>query len=311
MTMPEVLILTHSKNFETKAVYDALLAKGIDTDLIIWTDLVFPFGKMKEGLESVGYGVEYRACWYRFSTKVSPIFQLDVLEDLERYGTRVYNSPISMELCDKLAVYNVWRRFLSTWVDAPETMATGVVDAAVDFVKEKGAAVFKPLIGGLGKGIEVLTYGAGQEEVLKERLEALMVQYKTLFLQEFIEGKGYDLRTLVIGDEVVIQYAKYGGGGYNLNSIHTGAVGRSLEEIHESVDSDVFEHAETSLGLVEAVSDTTGLDMYALDTYVGKDGRLYLMEWNPCFGFEEACEVLERTKSDVDIAGKIADWVIR
>ena len=51
-------------------------------------------------------------------------FQLSFMEELERCGTRVINTPRAVQTCDKASIYFLWNWYLKDRIDMPPTIMT-------------------------------------------------------------------------------------------------------------------------------------------------------------------------------------------
>jgi len=114
----------------------------------------------------------------------------------------------------------------------------------------------------------------------------------------FIQDRGYDLRTFIIGDRVVAQYARYNPNQL-LKNIHLGAESKSLQEM-KRIDPKIFDFAKISEKIALEISKIAELDIIGVDTLPSKDGQVYLIEWNSVPGFRGAEEATQ-----LNIAGEI------
>jgi len=77
-----------------------------------------------------------------------------------------------------------------------------------------GRAVAKPMYGSLGIGVELV----GDED----RLSACLRRWKALYLQEFVDGGGRDVRAFVVGDRVAAAIARIAAPGEFRTNVHQG-----------------------------------------------------------------------------------------
>ena len=125
------------------------------------------------------------------------VFRMDALAHLEAAGTLVLNPPKSIEVAvDK---YLALARLQSAGISTPRTIACQSADEAMDaFECLGGHAVIKPLFGAEGRGITRL-----DDEAMAVRAFKMLEQLgAVIYLQQFIEHPGYDIRALLIGDQI-------------------------------------------------------------------------------------------------------------
>jgi tetrahydromethanopterin:alpha-L-glutamate ligase len=84
-----------------------------------------------------------------------------------------------------------------------------------------GRAVAKPLYGSLGIGVELVTSEAAAVECLS--------RWKALYLQEFVNGGGADLRAFVVGHEVAAAIRRIAPPGEFRTNIHLGGVAEEVQ----------------------------------------------------------------------------------
>ncbi|HEX2570148.1 MAG TPA: RimK family alpha-L-glutamate ligase [Polyangia bacterium] len=84
-----------------------------------------------------------------------------------------------------------------------------------------GRAVAKPLYGSLGIGVELVTSEAAALECLG--------RWKALYLQEYVDGGGVDLRAFVVGHEVAAAIRRVAPPGEFRTNIHLGGVAEGVQ----------------------------------------------------------------------------------
>ena len=126
------------------------------------------------------------------------VFRMDVLAQLEAAGKTVLNPPKAVEIAvDKFLAS---AKLAATGMRIPRTIVCQTADAAMAaFAELGGDVVLKPLFGAEGRGITRLV-----DEALALRAFKMLEQLgAVLYLQEFIEHEGADLRLLVVGERVL------------------------------------------------------------------------------------------------------------
>lgn len=213
------------------------------------------------------------------------VFRMDALARLEASGTVVMNPPKAIEAAvDK---YLTSARLLAAGLTIPRTITCQTADDAMAaFVELGGDVVLKPLFGAEGRGITRLA-----DEALALRAFKMLEQLgAVLYLQEFIEHEGADLRLLVLGERV------FGMRRRNpldwRTNVSRGAKAEPLEVTPEL--------AELALRASAAV----GAPLAGVDLLPGKDGRLYAIEVNAVPGWKALARTL-----DIDVAGLVLQYV--
>nr|MDO8085149.1 hypothetical protein [Candidatus Sigynarchaeum springense] len=219
-------------------------------------------------------------------------FQLSFIEELERCGTRVINTPRAVQTCDKASIYFLWNWYLKDRIDIPPTIMTADARVARDFVTTHKQAVLKPIDGQGGKEITILDAKDARA------LSKLKDRPGTMFLQAVIPST-HEIRTIVAGEEIIAQYARYNQGG--LHSLGAGGIVLPVDDsrvgLPKMLASELGEIALTTRKF-------TGLDMLALDALIDANQQPWLLEWNPFFAYG-------RTKGlGLNIASKIAGFIL-
>jgi glutathione synthase/RimK-type ligase-like ATP-grasp enzyme len=220
-------------------------------------------------------------------------FQLSFMEELERGGTCVINTPRAVQTCDKASIYFLWNRHLKDSIDMPPTIMTGSLARAREFIAAHGRAVLKPVDGQGGTGITILD-AKDTRALLKLRDHP-----GTMILQAVIPST-HEIRTVVVGDEVIAQYARYNLGG--LHSLGSGAILLPVDDGRVGLPGNlVRELGEIAL----ATRKMTGLDLLALDALIDANQQPWLLEWNPFFGYSPRVKEL-----GFNIASRIAEFIL-
>ncbi len=224
------------------------------------------------------------------------IYGLCVLEELTREGVKILPSIEAIYNSDKFSNYLLWNRYLKGKIRMPETSCSINLEISKNFLKKHGKVLFKPISGSQGIGIEIIE--------TENRLEELMRSYHALLLQKIIPDRGYDIRTVIIGGEVISQYARYNP-NKTLKNLHLGAVPKSLEDM-ERIDPEISDYAKNSRTISKEISAIADLNFLGVDTLPSKDGETYLIEWNSIPGFRGAEAI-----SKLNIAKKIIDSLLK
>jgi len=273
-------LLVPHQSYEANRVHQELLELGQrDLRILMWNSISHPIREVPDVL------------WVRFSPRIPIIYQLSTVEEFENQGTRVVNSKVAIETCDKMSSYLFWKHHFQSEILMPPTLITQNIDLAKEFVREHDC-IFKPISLGLGQGVQRIF----NDSQIDMTLQALLDEYGLLFLQEFIANPGYDIRAIVIDGENIIEYARANVNDfrYNVN------LGGEIWDINKiKIDSIILTRLRE---IAVLIARKAKLDMVGVDFLIAADlFTLYLLEWNAFFNFQG----VETTLGE-NIAGKIA-----
>lgn len=212
------------------------------------------------------------------------VLRMDALAQLEAAGVPVMNPPKAMEVAiDK---YLATARLQQAGLLVPRTIACQTAQAGIEAFRSLGGrAVMKPLFGGEGRGVTLLT-----DEAMAQRAFALLEQLGgVIYLQEFIEHEGYDLRLLVIGEKV-LGMRRANPTDWRTN-ISRGAKAESLE-----VTADLAE-------IAQAAATAIGAPLAGVDLLPARDGQLYAIEVNAVPGWRALSRI-----TGTDVAALVLEY---
>jgi RimK family alpha-L-glutamate ligase len=126
------------------------------------------------------------------------IFRMNILQRLSDSGMRVVNPPRSLEIAiDKWLTLD---RLHAAGLPVPQTICCQGREAALEAFEQLGGdVVVKPLFGGEGRGI----LRVDQPDLAWRVFTTLEQLGSVIYVQEFLEGPGFDIRVLVIGERTV------------------------------------------------------------------------------------------------------------
>lgn len=213
------------------------------------------------------------------------IFRMDALQRLHASGVPTINPPRSIEISvDKFLTLSLLQE-AGFRVPATETSQT-VDDAMEAFQRLGGDIVLKPIFGSEGRGITRIA----DEAIALRTFKLLVPLGAVIYQQKYIEHAGYDIRLLVIGDEV------FGMRRTNALDWRTNVSrGAKAEPLHVSA-----ELREQALRATRAV----GALVAGVDLLPYKEGEPYAIEVNAVPGWRALAKAC-----DVDIAAKVLDYV--
>jgi RimK family alpha-L-glutamate ligase len=202
------------------------------------------------------------------------VFRMDVLARLEAQGLVVINPARAIEAAvDK---YLATARLQAAGLRVPRTAVCQTSEDAVGWFAEFGGdVVLKPLFGSEGRGITRLV-----DEALALRAFKMLEQLgAVVYLQEFIEHEGYDLRLLVIGEQV-LGMRRRNPLDWRTN-ISRGATAEAF-----SPDAGLIDLARRAAAAVDA-------PLAGVDILPGRDGAVYLIEVNAVPGWQALARATE------------------
>lgn len=214
------------------------------------------------------------------------VFRMNVLGLWQSAGVRVVNSPRSLECAvDK---YLTTARLAQAGLPVPATMVCEHEDEALAAFESLGRdVVVKPLFGSEGRGI----LRVSDPDLAHRTFRTLMRLSAVLYLQEFIDHEGFDIRVLVLGGKVL--------GAMRRRSTHdfrTNVARQAIAEPH------AFTEAEARLAIRAA--ECTGTDIAGVDLLYHRSGECFVIEVNAVPGWQ----AFSRT-TGIDVAGCLLDWL--
>jgi RimK family alpha-L-glutamate ligase len=213
------------------------------------------------------------------------VFRMDLLGQLEAAGKVVLNPPRAVEVAvDK---YLASARLQAAGLQIPRTFVCQTADDAMaGFVTLGGDVVLKPLFGAEGRGITRLN-----DDALALRAFKMLEQFgAVIYLQEFIQHEGADLRLLVIGDRV-LGMRRRNPLDWRTN-LSRGATAEPLE-----VTPELARQARLA-------AEAVGAPLAGVDLLPGCDGNLYAIEVNAVPGWKGLARAL-----DIDVGRLVLDYV--
>jgi len=202
------------------------------------------------------------------------IFRMDALGQLTAAGLLVINSPRAIEVAvDK---YLALCRLSAAGITVPRTRVCQTPGDALHAMKELGGdVVVKPLFGSEGRGLFRLN-----DPALAERAFALLAPLgSVLYVQEFVQHAGFDLRLLVIGSRVLAM---------RRHAIDDWRTNLSLGGRAEPAEID-----DELAALAHKAADAVGARHAGVDVLTAPDGRYFVLEVNAVPGWKGLSAALE------------------
>lgn len=210
------------------------------------------------------------------------IFRMDCLQTWLERGLAICNPPRSLEVAiDK---WLCLQRLQAAGVSVPPTICCQTRQSAMLAWEMLGGDVLvKPLFGGEGRGIVRL-----QDKDMAWRCFGTLQQLgQVLYVQQFIEHLGYDIRVLAVGQQryAVRRVAPAGGWRTNISQ-------GSHAEPHDLT----CQQADVAQRCCEVV----GGSLLGIDLLPSRDGQLWVLEVNAVPGWRGVGSALH-----VDVAREI------
>ena len=210
------------------------------------------------------------------------VYRMDTLSRIEAAGTRVVNSPKSLECAvDK---YLTTARLQAAGLPVPDTIVCEHEDDALQaFDQLGGDVVVKPLFGAEGRGIVRVS----DPDLAHRTFRTLMRLQSVLYLQRFIDHGGSDVRILVLDGDVV--------GGMRRRSPHDFRTNVAREAVAESYQPNAME-----MDLALRASAATGTFIAGIDLLYDQEGTCYVIEVNAVPGWQAFGRV-----NEIDVAVRL------
>ena len=212
------------------------------------------------------------------------VFRMDALMRLEAEGVAILNHPKAIECAvDK---YLTTARLASTGLTVPATVVCEDSDSALEAFEQLGGdVVVKPIFGSEGRGI----LRVSDPDLALRTFRTLDRIDAVLYLQQFIEHDGADIRVLILGNRILGSIRRSSDNDFRTNVSRNGRA-----EQHSLSDDE----AQTALKAASVV----GAEFAGVDLMYDRAGTCYVIEVNAVPGWRAFSKV---TGCDV------ADEVIR
>ncbi len=213
------------------------------------------------------------------------VVRMDMLHCLESAGVVVLNPPRAVEAAvDKFLTS---ARLVAAGLTTPRTICCQTIDDAMEaFASLGGDVVVKPLFGAEGRGITRLN-----DEALALRAFKMLTQLgAVLYVQEYIDHKGYDLRLFVLGERILAMRRR------NPLDWRT--------NVSRGATTEAFVPDAALCELARRAAQTVGALIAGVDLLPARDGTLYAIEVNAVPGWKALARTL-----DLDVASLVLEYV--
>jgi ribosomal protein S6--L-glutamate ligase len=215
------------------------------------------------------------------------VARMDMLAGLMACGVKIINSPRALECAvDK---YLTTQRLALAGIPVPATIVCENSDTALEAFETLGQdVVVKPLFGAEGRGIMRVS----DPELALRAFRTLERLGAVLYLQTFVSGPGFDIRVLLLDDQLVgsmKRIPKPGDFRANISQQGTGVV-------HVPTDRE--------LELARQAANITGSLFAGVDLMYNADHEPLVIEVNAVPGWRG----LQRT-CDIDVPARLFEWL--
>ena len=266
---------------EEKLIFKALQERGVEYERLDERHLALQ-------LQANGLAGRYDLIWCRAISHSRAAYALGILNG---WGIKTVNSYQAVYTCGDKVLTSM--ALIQHDVPTPRTVVALSIEAALQAIEEMGyPVVLKPAVGSWGRLMSKVNDRDTAETVLNHKATLGGPVHSVFYIQEYVDKPGRDIRTLVVGDEVV--YAMYRRSAHWITNTARGGEALPCPRTPEI--------RELSLAAAQAV----GGGILAVDLLETDDGRLLVNEVNHTPEFHGAAQAV-----DVDIAGKMADYVLQ
>lgn len=154
--------------------------------------------------------------------------RVGLLSALAEMGVSIVNSVNSILLMRNKA--ETMRRLISGGLPVPQTLITESLEVAADFVRKHFPCVLKPITGFGGLGVQLIERTFDLDNIYDYlKFHSQMFGKGAFLLQEYIRSPGYDIRALVLDNEIISTMRRVGAEGIATN-IHSGGIPHRNED---------------------------------------------------------------------------------
>jgi [lysine-biosynthesis-protein LysW]--L-2-aminoadipate ligase len=174
----------------------------------------------------------------------------------------------------------------------PRTVVAFAPEAALEAIEALGyPVVLKPLVGSWGRLLARVNDRDAAEAILEHKSTLGGYLHSVFYIQEHVDKPGRDIRTMVVGDEVI--YAIYRRSEHWITNTARGG------------DPEPCPLSDEVVALSRGAAQAVGGGVVTVDLLETREGRLLVNEVNHTPEFHGAAQVAQ-----VDIAGRIVDYVL-
>jgi len=213
---------------------------------------------------------------------------LYVTQFLDAYDVPVVNRAATADVCaDKVKNSLALER---AGVPTPTTEVAFTTDSALETIERFGyPCVIKPVVGSWGRLMAKVESRSAAEAILEHKATLGHYQHKVIYVQEFVEKPGRDIRVVAVDGEPIAAMTR--------SSEHW------LTNAAKGAEVEAFEPDDRVRELVATASDAVGGGLLGVDLMEAGDGYT-VHEVNHTVEFKALNDAV-----DVDVPGAVVDWL--
>jgi len=213
---------------------------------------------------------------------------LYVTQFLDAYDVPVVNRAATADVCaDKVKNSLALER---AGVPTPTTEVACTTDSALETIERFGyPCVIKPVVGSWGRLMAKVESRSAAEAILEHKATLGHYQHKVIYVQEFVEKPGRDIRVVAVDGEPIAAMTR--------SSEHW------LTNAAKGAEVEAFEPDDRVRELVATASDAVGGGLLGVDLMEAGDGYT-VHEVNHTVEFKALNDAV-----DVDVPGAVVDWL--
>jgi len=214
------------------------------------------------------------------------IFRMNALHVAQQLGIAIVNPPRTLEIAiDKWLTLDFARR---SGLEVPRTICCQDRESALQaFEQLNQDVVVKPLFGGEGRGL----IRVNDREMAWRVFSTLEQIAAVIYVQEFVPHRGFDLRILIIGDDVFCVARHSPGDDWRTNLSRGGK-------------AEAFQPTERQIAMARAAAKAIGGQIVGVDILPTQDGRDVLLEVNAVPGWRGTAKAI-----NTDIAKQVLHFI--
>ncbi len=191
-----IAVLASRVRIEEKLIFSALEQKKIPYDQVDEHALRFQLGNLKTSYTLV------------LNRSIAHTRSLYVTRLLEKSGVPVMNSSQVIETCgDKLLTSLA---LADAHIPIPHTAVAFSQASALELIEQMNyPVVLKPVIGSWGRLLAKVNDRDAAEAILEHKSSLSSPYHSVIYIQEYIPKAGRDIRTIVIGNQVLCAMYRY------------------------------------------------------------------------------------------------------
>lgn len=277
------IAILHSRiRLEEKLLVDAFEKRGVELVQVHVEHETFPLVPEAPAL--------WDGCKAVLERCISHSQAVAAMHILDGWGIPVVNHWKIAETCGDKLTTNV--ALVAAGVPVPRARVAFGRDAALAAIEDLGyPVVMKPPTGSWGRLLARINDREAAEAVIEHKQVLGTYHHQTFYMQEYVDKPGRDLRTFVVGDDVICAIARHSA--HWITNTARGATTSGIQVTDEM--------REISLAAARAV----GGGIVAIDLLERPNGEILVNEVNYTMEFKNSI-----APTGVDIPARIVDFVL-